>query len=166
MKSLRRKVDEKGLRLSITEGGKEGKSSVIPSCSKLVEQFQECSETEGVGLSTSGEPSGVDLQTTKQLGAKEKSRRKTCDVRRLACQEEWRLPEGQSEDWCGEVAEDGRGPCESVKRTSRWHGVKKRLELRWQMAGAWKKVGVAISLHGVQQVRRLKGGVRPSGFRV
>ena len=37
-------MGEKGLQLSITEGGKEGKSKVIFSCSYLEEKFQECSK--------------------------------------------------------------------------------------------------------------------------
>ena len=37
------------------EGGKEGKSNVIASCSYLDEKFQECSNREGMGLATSVE---------------------------------------------------------------------------------------------------------------
>ena len=36
------RFEEKCLKLSITEGGKEGKSKVIASCSCLGEKFQEC----------------------------------------------------------------------------------------------------------------------------
>ena len=42
LKTIRREVEEKGLKLSITEGGKEEKSKVIASCSFLEEKFQEC----------------------------------------------------------------------------------------------------------------------------
>ena len=57
-------------------------NSVIASCSYLVEKFQECRKREGVGLVTGVETPGVDLGTrTNHLGAKEKARRKTCDVR-------------------------------------------------------------------------------------
>ena len=74
-KSIRLVVEEKGLR-------KRGKNKMIASCSCLEEKFQECSKTEGVGLATSLETLEVDLRTrTKQLGATEKARRKTCDVR-------------------------------------------------------------------------------------
>ena len=70
-----------GLKLLITEGGKEGKSKVITSCQYLEERFQECSK-KGVALATSVETLGVDLRTsTKQLVAKEKARKKKCDVR-------------------------------------------------------------------------------------
>ena len=37
-------VEEKGLRLSITEGGKEGKSKATTSCKYPEERFQECSK--------------------------------------------------------------------------------------------------------------------------
>ena len=40
-------VGEEGLKLSITEGGKEGKSNVTASCSFLEEKFQEFSNREG-----------------------------------------------------------------------------------------------------------------------
>ena len=76
LKSMRRKVKEKGLKLSITEVGQEGKSNVIASFSYLEDNFQEYSRREGVGLATSVETSGVDFRTrTKQLGAEQKARR-------------------------------------------------------------------------------------------
>ena len=81
LKSIACEVQEKGLKLSITEGEKDVKSKVIASCGHLEETFQECSKREGVGLATSVESLGVDLKTrTKQLGAKEEARRKKCDV--------------------------------------------------------------------------------------
>ena len=70
------------MKLSITEGGKEGKSKSITSCKYLEDRFQDCSKKGGVVLATSVETLGVDLRTrTKQLGAKEKARRQKCDVR-------------------------------------------------------------------------------------
>ena len=82
LKKLKRDVEEKGLTLSITEGGKEGKSKVITSCRHLEERFQECTKKGGVAMATSVETPGVDLTTrTKQLGSKEKSRRTKCEVR-------------------------------------------------------------------------------------
>ena len=69
------------MTLSITEGGKEGRSKAITSCTCLEGRFQECSK-KGVGLATGVETLGVDLRSgTKQLGTKEKARRKTYDVR-------------------------------------------------------------------------------------
>ena len=62
----------------ITEGEKEGKSKMIASCSYLEKKFRHAVKKEEVGLSTSAEKLGVDLRTrTKQLGAKEKARRKS-----------------------------------------------------------------------------------------
>ena len=47
-KKLQREVDEKGLKLTVTEGRKEGKSKAIKY---LEERFQECKK-EGVVLVT------------------------------------------------------------------------------------------------------------------
>ena len=64
LKKLRMEVQQKGLKLSITEGGKEGKSKAITSCKYLDQKFQECSKKEGVLKHW-----GVDLRTrTKQFG--------------------------------------------------------------------------------------------------
>ena len=55
---------------------------MIASCSHLEAKFQECSKREEVERANSVETPGVDLRTrTRQLGAKEKARRKKCDVR-------------------------------------------------------------------------------------
>ena len=43
LKKSKREVEEKGLKLSITEGGKEGKRKVIASCRYLQERLQDCS---------------------------------------------------------------------------------------------------------------------------
>ena len=65
-------VEEKGLKLSITEGWQEERSKVLASCSYLEEKFQECSNKEGARLVTSVETLGVDLRArTKQLEATE-----------------------------------------------------------------------------------------------
>ena len=41
---MRSEVEGKGLKLSITEGGMEGKSKVIASCSCLEAKFPECTK--------------------------------------------------------------------------------------------------------------------------
>ena len=46
--TLNREVEEMGLTLSITDGGKEGKSKVITSRAYLEEKFRECSKRAGV----------------------------------------------------------------------------------------------------------------------
>ena len=82
LNKLKREIEAKGFKLSITEGEKEGKSKAITSCTFLEERFQECSKTDGFVLETSVETQGVDLRTrTRHLGAKEKARRKKFDVR-------------------------------------------------------------------------------------
>ena len=71
LKKLKREVEEKGVKLTITEGGKECESKVIAFCRSLQERFQECSK-KGVVMAESVETLGVDLTTKpKQLGAKE-----------------------------------------------------------------------------------------------
>ena len=46
LKKKKREKEEKSLKLSITEGGKDGKSKAITSCKHLEEWFQECSKKE------------------------------------------------------------------------------------------------------------------------
>ena len=69
MKVVRMYLEEKAMKLSITERGKEGKSNVIALYSYLGETFQEdCGKRGGAGLATSVETLGVDLSArTKQL---------------------------------------------------------------------------------------------------
>ena len=85
---LKKRVKEKGQKLSITVGGKEGKSKVITSYKYVEEELRECSKKGGVEMADSVETLGVDLtRQTKQLGAKEVR----CEV--LAHQEKLGLPE-------------------------------------------------------------------------
>ena len=65
-------VDRKGLKLSVTENGKEGKGKMIGFLEGELRQY---SREEGVADSV--ETLGVDLRTrVKRLGAKENARRK------------------------------------------------------------------------------------------
>ena len=76
LEKLKKEVEE-GLKLSITKGGEEGWSKILVSCRYLEEQLRVYSKREGVVVAESVETLGVDLRTrTKQLGAKEKARRK------------------------------------------------------------------------------------------
>ena len=59
MKKLKEEVEKKGLKLFVTENGKEGKSKMIASCGYLEEQLCECSKDEGVILADSVETLGV-----------------------------------------------------------------------------------------------------------
>ena len=82
MKKLEEEVEKKGLKLSVTENGKEGKSKMIASCGFLDKELQQCSKEEGVTMADSVETLGVDLRTrVKRLRVKEKTRRKKCRVR-------------------------------------------------------------------------------------
>ena len=78
------------------------KSKVIASSSYLEEKFQKCR------LAIRVETLGVDLRTrTKQLGAKEKARRNTCDVWFSIARRTRVVPEELHEDWCEEAVEEG-----------------------------------------------------------
>ena len=82
MKKQKEEVEKKGLKLSVTENGKEGKSNMIASCGFLENELSQFSKEEGVTLAESVETLGVDLRTrVRNLGAKEKARRKKCKVR-------------------------------------------------------------------------------------
>ena len=75
MKKQKEEVEKKGLKLSVTENGKEGKSKMIASCGFLESELCQFSEEEVETL-------GVDLRTkVKSLGVKEKARRKKFKVR-------------------------------------------------------------------------------------
>ena len=79
LKSIKMEIEEKGSRLSITQGGKYG-DCVMQVSGREVSGVQQ--EKEGVGLATSVETLGEDLMArTQQLGSIEKARKKKCDVR-------------------------------------------------------------------------------------
>ena len=80
-KKLKEEVEKKGLKLSVTENVREGKSK-IASCGFLENGRSEISKEDGVTLANNVETLGVDLKTrVKRLGAKEKERRKKCKLR-------------------------------------------------------------------------------------
>ena len=80
IKKLKEEIEKKGLKMSVTENGKEGK--MIASCGFLEDELRQCSKEEGVTMTDSVETLGVDLRTrAKNLEAKEKARRKKCKVR-------------------------------------------------------------------------------------
>ena len=75
MKELKEEVEKKGLKLSVTENGKEGKSNMIASCGFLENELRQVSEEEGVTLADIVETLGVDLRTrVRRLGVKKKKR--------------------------------------------------------------------------------------------
>ena len=74
MKILKEEVERKGLKLSVTQDGKEGKSKMIASCGFLEDELRQFSREEGVTMADSVDSLGVDLRTrVKKLGAKEKA---------------------------------------------------------------------------------------------
>ena len=80
MKKLK-EVEKKGLKLSVTENGKEGKSKMIASFGFLENELSQFSE-EGATLADGVETLGVDLRTkVKKFGVQKKARRKKCKVR-------------------------------------------------------------------------------------
>ena len=80
MKKLK-EVERKGLKFSVTENGKEGKSKMIASFGLLEDELRQYSK-EGVTMADSVETVGVDLRTrVKRLGANEQARRKKCKLR-------------------------------------------------------------------------------------
>ena len=101
---LKREVEEKGVKLSITEGWKEG----IGSCSYLEEKFQECSKREEAGLYNQREDirSGFCKHENEAVRSEREGQREK--VRPEVIEEFY-------EDLCGEEVEDGFGPCESVE---------------------------------------------------
>ena len=87
MKKLKEEVEKKGLQLSVTENGKEGKSKMIVSCGFLEDQVRQYSK-EGVTMAESVETLGVDLtMRVKKLGVKEQEN-KEMQSEILAYQEE------------------------------------------------------------------------------
>ena len=92
---MRSEVEEKGLRLSITEVEKEKKSNVIASRGCLEERFQDCSKQEGVGLAALMQTLGVDWRTKaqQQLGANRLARKADVRCEVPNCQRESRLSE-------------------------------------------------------------------------
>ena len=61
-KKLKEEIEKKGLKLSVTENGKAGKSKMIASCGFLEDELRQCSK-EGVTMADSVETLGVDLRT-------------------------------------------------------------------------------------------------------
>ena len=108
MKKLKEEVERKGLKLSVTEDGKEGKSKMIASCGFLENELHQFNREEGVILADSVETLGVDLRTRlKRLGAKEKSEEEVVQGEVLAHKEEECISKELHESGCQEVATCG-----------------------------------------------------------
>ena len=113
MKKL--KVENKGLKLSVTGKGKEGKSKIIASCGFLEEELRQCSK-EGVTMADSVETLGVDLRTgVKRLGVKEKAKRKKCKMRFSLIKKNKAFQMNYMKMGSQEVATSGYGACKDVE---------------------------------------------------
>ena len=67
-------MEKRGLKLSVTENGKEGKSKMIASCGFSEDEVRQRSKEEGVRMADRVETLGVDLRTrVKRVGSKRKS---------------------------------------------------------------------------------------------
>ena len=89
MQKCKEEVEEEGLKLSITENGKEGKSKMIASCGYLEEKLQGCSKEEGVRVADSVETLGGGLEDQSQeVRSKRKSEKKELHCEILAHQKE------------------------------------------------------------------------------
>ena len=73
MKKLKEEVERKGLKLSVTENGKGGKSKMIASCGFLENELRQCSKEEGVTMADNVGTLSVDLRTRVQKKAFQKA---------------------------------------------------------------------------------------------
>ena len=73
MKQLKEEVEEKGLKLLVTESGKEGKSKMIASCGFLEIELSQFSKEEGVTLADSVETLGGLENKSQEVGSERKS---------------------------------------------------------------------------------------------
>ena len=75
MKKFKEEVEKKGLNMSVTENGTEGKSKIIASCRFLEDELRHCSKGKGVTMADTVKTFGVDLRIrVKRFGVKEKAR--------------------------------------------------------------------------------------------
>ena len=145
-KKLKEVVERKGLKLSVTENGKEGKSKTIASCDFLDNELGQYSE-DGVTVADSVETLGVDLRTrVKRLGAKQQARRKKC-ILRFSIIKKKAFQKSYMKVGVKKLLRAGMVPA----RTWRVHAVEmaptERCKLRRQMAAAaGKKSTTSLSL--------------------
>ena len=66
MKNLKDEVGKKGLKLSVTENGKEGQSKMIASCGLLENELRQSSGEEGLTLADSVETLGCKRKSEEE----------------------------------------------------------------------------------------------------
>ena len=113
MKKLKKKWRKKGLELSVTENGKEGKSKMIASCLFLENELSQISKEQGVTLADSVETLGVDLR-------ERKSEKKKCKVRLSIIKKNKAFPEEPHERGCQEVVACGHDASKNMWSPCGW----------------------------------------------
>ena len=115
LNNLRRECEERGLKLSITERGKEGKSKAIAPCGYLEEKFQDCSKKRSGSSVQCGNIRSGSENDNQEAGCEgeDEVQKVRCEV--LHRQKEPSFSEDVLEDSCEEVVEDATGPCEAFR---------------------------------------------------
>ena len=89
MKKLKEEVERKGLKLSVTEDGKEGKSKMIASCGFLENELRQFSREKGSDLGRQrGNTWCRPDNEGKKVGRKGKSEEEEVQGKVFACREE------------------------------------------------------------------------------
>ena len=88
MKKLEEEVEKKGLKLSVIENGKEGKSNMIASCGILGNELRQCSKEGGVKMADSVETLGRLENQSQEVGSERQSEKKEVQSEILDYQEE------------------------------------------------------------------------------
>ena len=126
MKKLKEEVEKNGLKLFMTEDGKEGKSKMIASCGFLENELRQFSREEGVTMADSMETLGVDLRRRiKKLGAEEQARRQV------------EILDYQEESFSTELHESGSQEC-----ATSGHDASKNLESTCSGFGPYRKIEI------------------------
>ena len=134
MKKLKEEVEKKGLKLSVTENGKEGQSKMIASCGFLEDELRQCSEEEGVTIRHCGNDGCRLKNKSQEVGSKRKSEEKEVQSEILSYQQEGSLPENFVKTGAKKILRAGMVPA----RTWRVHavGIAPTERDRWQQERA------------------------------
>ena len=149
MKKLKEEVEKKGLKLlQSLKIGKEGKSKTITPRGFLENELSQVSEEEGVTLADSVETLAVDLRTSvKNLGAKEKARRRKCKVRMSVIKKNKAFQKNYMKVGVKKLLRAGMMPARTWGAHAVGMSPTERLKLRRQMAAATcRKSTTSLSL--------------------
>ena len=123
---------------------------MVVSCGFLEDEMRQCSK-EGVTMTDSVETLGVDLRTrVKSLGAKEKARRKKCNVRFFLIQRQKLFPKSYMKVECQEAATCGYDASKNVESPCSWDGSHGEVEIEETDGGGsrQKEYNLFVPLHG------------------